>query len=276
MFIGFCSAKLVKNAAARKIQPRFRRERLIGLNFIKINAMKKQLLLLVTLLPFAAHAQVTYQILDVANTNITGTSQTVNITSTTQATMNYTIKNTASQAKTTRMFKLELATVAGSWNTYTFDQYQYMTSVDTSLHTVSILANGITGFASIYNPMGGVGTTSLNYCAYEDANPSNMACIVIYYNSQPSGTAEYLASGFSAFPNPANEELVLKFDATADVLAGTSISFCDPAGKTVKTIAAGTLASSQTVSLSELAAGIYYYTVYYEGAKITTQKLVVL
>lgn len=238
--------------------------------------MKKQLLLLILLLPFAANAQITYQILDVANTNVTGTTQTINITSSTQATMNYTIKNISSQAKGTRLYKLEIATVPGSWNTFTFDQYQYMTSVDTSVHTVSILANGITGFASIYHPMGGSGTTTIQYCAFEAAVPSNAACITLNYNTTTGIEAEQLANGFSAFPNPANEQLVLKFDAPADVLAGTSISFCDPAGKTVKTIAAGTLASSQTVSLSELAAGIYYYTVFYEDEKVTTQKLVVV
>ncbi len=238
--------------------------------------MKKLLLLLTFALPFAASAQVTYQILDVANANVTGTTQNVNIASTTQATMNYQIKNISSQTKGTRMFKLELVTVPGSWNSYTFDQYQYPSSVDTSVHTVSILANGITGFGSIYNPMGGSGTTSIQYCAFEAAVPSNSACITINYNSATGIEAMQLANGFNAFPNPANEELVLKFDAPADVLAGASISFCDPAGKTVKTIAAGTLASSQTVSLSELAAGIYYYTVFYEGAKVTTQKLVVV
>lgn len=238
--------------------------------------MKKLLLLLTALFPFAANAQITYQILDVANTNVTGTTQNVNITSTTQATMNYTIKNISSQAKGTRLYKLELTTVPGSWNTYTFDQYQYPSSVDTSVHTVSILANGITGFGSIYNPMGGTGTTSIQYCAFEAAVPANAACITLNYNATTGIEAEQLANGFSAFPNPANEELVLKFDAPADVLAGTSISFCDPAGKTVKTIAAGTLASSQTVALNDLAAGIYYYTVFFEGAKVTTQKFVVV
>lgn len=238
--------------------------------------MKKLLLLLPFVLPFAANAQITYQILDVVNANVTGTTQNVNITSSTQATMNYTIKNIASQAKGTRLYKLEITTLPGSWNTFTFDQYQYMTSVDTSVHTVSILANGITGFASIYNPMGNTGTTTIQYCAFEAAVPSNAACITLNYNTTTGIEAEQLANGFSAFPNPVNEQLVLKFDAPADVLAETSISFCDPAGKIVKTITAGTLASSQTVALNELAAGIYYYTVFYEGAKVTTQKLVVV
>lgn len=238
--------------------------------------MKKRLLLLAAVFPFAAGAQSTYQILDVVNANVTGTTQNVSISSSTQATMNYNVKNIASQAKGTRLYKLEIATVAGSWNTFIFDQYQYMTSVDTSVQTISIAANGTTNFSSIYNPMGGGGTTTIQYCAFEATAPSNSACITLNYITPTGITDAQLLSTFSAFPNPANEQLFLKFDAPSDVLAAASISFCDPAGKTVKTIAAGTLSSTQSVSLNELAAGIYYYTVFYEGKPITTQKLVVI
>lgn len=106
-------------------------------------------------------------------------------------------------------------------------------------------------------------TASQHYLAINVVNDS-----VVINSAMPAGIeAPGAETGFSAYPNPANEQVTVQTGKTA-----SRIEICDMLGRTVQSVSP---ASATTVlNTSTLADGVYLIRVY-SGSSVTTQKLTV-
>ena len=173
----------------------------------------------------------------------------------------------------------EVITSAGdSYNTFCMG-----TCFDSSIMvspTTLDLAAGETStydqFHLVYNPLGAEGLTIVRYTMSE--NNVQLGSFVVVFDSRPVGIEEQpmRVNRFTAYPNPATNQVTIQYDlSNRSSHDATRIVITNMVGKKVRVANISNTSGKKTLDISDLGAGIYFYTLEINGTATNTKKLIV-
>lgn len=174
--------------------------------------------------------------------------------------------------------RITVDTVPGTENYFCWDQcYEPPTSESPSAISIAV-GQRIDQFYADYKPHGQAGVSTLIYCFYDVANPSDSVCATVRFSASPLGIQDVFTgdkSGISTtFPNPAkgvaNINYALKNGwKTADLKVYSML------GAMVKKVNLKEDQGTLKLDVSSLPAGMYFYTLTVDNNNISTKKMLV-
>jgi hypothetical protein len=115
----------------------------------------------------------------------------------------------------------------------------------------------------------------VKYCAYDEANPSDSACTIVYYNVKPTSVLDDLTTTyFSDFhPNPTSSSTNLDYKLKPSDLAQVVVT--DMLGTVVKKEEINNLNGTLKFNVSNTPTGIYFANIIVNGELQSVKRLVV-
>lgn len=176
------------------------------------------------------------------------------------------------------MLRKEIITDLGgdSYNTFCIG-----TCVDPSTMQSSVplvLAPGDTSnnnqFHLLYNPAGLTGVCTVKYTF---TARSEYVIVVNYISGEVSvADAPATLGSFSAYPNPATSSVTFQYTlANRSASDAANIVITNLIGNKVRVIPVAGNSGKKTVDLSNMVAGIYFYSMEINGKPVSTKKLIV-
>ena len=200
-----------------------------------------------------------------------------------QITHHLDVKNTANKGITVVCQKTYLSSPASlpSWAgaSYCFAGNCYSSSStspsSTALlgpgQTFSYANNDLDAFSGYYDPASTAGTTTVEYCFYDEINPSDNTCVVITYDVSFVSSVDDINSKIGHFfPNPAQEIIYFDFkiNKPADLIImdilGNKVSSRSLLGEGI-----------QKFDISEFAKGIYFGNLIIDNEVLLIEKIIV-
>jgi hypothetical protein len=132
-------------------------------------------------------------------------------------------------------------------------------------------------FIGYYDPNSKMGTSTIEYMFFNKDNEGQNVKVVVKYWTSPDGIAEdAMKHGAISdiYPNPATNTINLDYVFSNDVNSA-SVSILNLLGAVVKEAAIDRNANKFTLDVSELQAGIYFYTVLVNKDVYQTKKLII-
>jgi hypothetical protein len=126
-----------------------------------------------------------------------------------------------------------------------------------------------------YRPNGNVGSSTIMYTFMNDdqvSYPGDSVSITVNYTIT-SSIDEADATSFLVYPNPATN--LVKFSYQVNTTKDSWFTIYNLLGNVVKTVRLEKTSGSLDIPVSDLEAGIYFYTVSVNGKSIETSKLVI-
>jgi hypothetical protein len=170
--------------------------------------------------------------------------------------------------------KVEISLVTGSQNTFCWDNC-YPPNVYVSLGHLKIGPGETnTMFTGDYEPLGNAGQSIIRYVYYNKADPNDSVCFNSVFNAYPLGIEKIkgIASLSKAYPNPAVSQT--SFNYSIENGASAVLLVRNLLGSTVKEILLTGSGTTQ-INTTDLAEGIYFYSLVVNGQTQLTRKLVV-
>ena len=174
-----------------------------------------------------------------------------------------------------------LASVGESMNTFCLGSC-YDPSVMVSPRTLDLAPNEISNsgqFHLVYYPMGAEGVSIVKYTISDSRiNTPSIGEFVVKFDTRSEGIhdASLQVNKFSAYPNPASSQVTIQYDlsnrSSNDV---TKIVITNLVGKKVRVIPVSNTAGKKNIDVSNLVAGIYFYSLEINGQATATKKLIV-
>ncbi|MDQ3048858.1 MAG: T9SS type A sorting domain-containing protein [Bacteroidota bacterium] len=145
-----------------------------------------------------------------------------------------------------------------------------------TMDTISFNQSPGMGFHAIFNSSAVTGTRVVHYKFYDTTNPNDTVGVTLRYNIVAGINDESKANGSisNAFPNPSSTTIAIKYDLNEFATEG-KIVFHDMLGKAVKEIVLNDKQGTAKVNVSEMNAGIYFYTFMVNDKVLSTKKLVI-
>ena len=185
------------------------------------------------------------------------------------------VKNTSSGAITVKVKKVEMAIQNGTMNLLCWGLC-YAPEVFVSIDSIVIAAGATneTDFSGHYLPQGVVGISTIRYVFYDMYNPTDSVCVNVDYSTYPQGISK-VANDITCnvYPNPANQSANFTFSVPQDSDARLIIR--NLVGNVVKDIPVTGNTGQIKVNTSDLAEGLYFYSVLINGTSQVAKKLVV-
>jgi hypothetical protein len=212
--------------------------------------------------------------------NITGSIKDINITPGSSHTAEIWVTNTAASAKTYKVRRTILSMDAGDLTQFCWGGLCYGYTTNTSSLTVTVNPGDTidfveNGFHALFSAGSANVTRTVHYQFYDMADNADSSGVTMRYNSVV-GVSENsrVASISNAFPNPASAAVSLKYDLNGQSGKARIVMY-DMLGKKVKDTELTDRAGTARISVAELNAGVYFYTLMVEDKAITTKKLVI-
>ena len=125
-------------------------------------------------------------------------------------------------------------------------------------------------FSGYYVPAEVSGTSVVEYCFYDQNNPSDESCVTVTYEISASTAINETDRIIRFYPNPANEYTIFNYTPNQDY----NLELVDMLGKQVKKI---NLCNSgqEHLDVGELSKGIYFGSIIKNEKLISIKKLVV-
>jgi hypothetical protein len=188
----------------------------------------------------------------------------------------FAVKNNASTAMLVRVRKVELSLVDTSQNyfcwgaCYGFGTYLSVDSVEIRSGAINYL-----DFSGHYLPNRSVGYSIIRYVFFDQANRSDSVCVNVKYDTRPLEVDNKILinSNLTAYPNPADNTATFVYrlaeGSDATVLVRNIL------GSVVKEVSLSGRDGKISVNTSDLANGIYFYSLVENGISVGTKKLIV-
>ncbi len=112
------------------------------------------------------------------------------------------------------------------------------------------------------------------YTAYEVGNETNSVIVDVVYTIEQQSAVNELANNLTisnAYPNPANENVNFNYNLNSNA----KVTIHDVTGKQIGNLKLVSGLEKATYNTSDLNNGIYFYNVYVDGVKTTTNKFIV-
>ena len=212
---------------------------------------------------------------------ISNTIVDVSIAPSSNSTLELLVKNSGSSPDTIKVVRTIYSVDGADQTQFCWGGLCYLYTTNTSSLSLTI-APGDTvnyaqnGFHAIFNAGTASVTRLIHYKFYNMHNYSDSTGVTLRYLS-PAGINELSEeSGIlaNAYPNPANSLISVKYDINGASEKG-KIIFYDMLGKSVKEIILNDKQGIAKINISDLNAGIYFYTLMTDDKAISTKKLVV-
>jgi len=149
----------------------------------------------------------------------------------------------------------------------------YDPSQSTSIGGITIAAGeSFTYFTGHLRPFGYVGTTSIRYCFFNEASPSDSVCFIGRFETAAVGINEIPAvASVLLYPNPAAEFTNLTWTLPAPLVNGR-IEIMNMLGSKVLSMSVTGQSGQVSIPVSELESGIYFYSLNSDGQPKRTGK----
>lgn len=180
-----------------------------------------------------------------------------------------------------KVLRTNLDTVAGTVNSFCFANQCEMPTTDTSGLYLALPAGTTTDEASslkgdYYYPVGTVGTSTVKYTIFNKEDFTDHVDVVVKYSTSPTAIDENIARSISlsnVYPNPTYNTINIdyNFDVNID---GASVKIVNLLGSIVKEVEMDQNANKLSMDVSDLTAGIYFYSIVVNNEIFKTKKLV--
>lgn len=168
----------------------------------------------------------------------------------------------------------------GSYNTFCLGAC-YDPAITVSPRTLD-LAAGQTSVNEdlhfVYNPMGAFGTTTVKYKFYDSRLNEVPTQIIVNYISEDVSIENHVVNvnKFNAYPNPATSQVTVQYELSNRTAGDDAhIIITSLVGNKVCSQRINSNNGKATLDLSNLVAGIYFYSLEVNGQIISTKKLIV-
>ena len=137
--------------------------------------------------------------------------------------------------------------------------------------SISYANNDQDAFSGYYDPAETPGISTVEYCFYDEINPTDRTCVVITYDvGSVSGLNEINKMISDFYPNPAQDVINFKYFLNRKA----ELRIINVLGDQVKSLVLSE-PGTQKINISELSQGIYFGNLMINDEIITTKKLVV-
>ena len=129
-------------------------------------------------------------------------------------------------------------------------------------------------FHLLYNPGGNEGTTSVNY-TFSAGNFTKSLIVNYIYETVGITETEVLVNSLNAYPNPATSNVTVSYDMSGYHAGNARVVITNLVGSKVVTRSISGTSGKVSVDISNLDAGIYFYSIEADGKIVSTKKLIV-
>ena len=137
--------------------------------------------------------------------------------------------------------------------------------------SISYAINDQDAFSGYYDPAETPGISTVEYCFYDEINPTDRTCVVITYDVGSASALNEINKMISDFyPNPAQD--VINFEYLSNRKA--ELRIIDVLGDQVKSLVLSE-PGTQKINISDLAQGIYFGNLMINDEIITIKKIVI-
>lgn len=188
------------------------------------------------------------------------------------------VKNNTSDSLYVTVAKEVISELSGSYNTFCLGNC-FDPAITTSPTTLDLAAGESSTndqFHLVYFPANQEGVTTVKYSFYDQRINEIPTVVVVNYITGGVGIKDetITAKVFNAYPNPATSNVTIQYD-----LAGHStdarIVITSLVGNKVYTLPLSNPSGKASIDISNLVAGIYFYSIEANGQVISTKKLIV-
>ena len=189
------------------------------------------------------------------------------------------VHNNSGNGMNIKVRRSEIEIVSGTINQF-YWKVLYAPSIDESSNYLFVPDGGsteTTDFYGRYIPSSKNGTSTVEYTFYNKDNEDQNVKIQVKYWASPEGIAEDAMKGGSIsdiYPNPASRWVNLDYNLPNDVHSA-KISIVNLLGAVVKEAVVERNEHKLTMDISDLQAGIYFYTVLINNDVYKTKKLLI-
>lgn len=186
--------------------------------------------------------------------------------------------NTAQDSLYITVHKEVISELSGSYNTFCLGNC-FDPSITTSPTTLDLAAGESSTneqFHLVYFPAGQEGITTVKYTFYDQRINEPGREVVVNFITGGVGIDDQsiTAKVFNAYPNPATSNVVIQYDL-AGRSADARIVITSLVGNKVYTQSLNSNSGKANIDISNLVAGIYFYSIEANGQVISTKKLIV-
>jgi hypothetical protein len=185
------------------------------------------------------------------------------------------VKNNSATAKDVKVKKIETALqheaqVAFCWGVcYTPEVFVSPDSI-----TIDAGATNSTDFSGHYYPNGIVGISTVQYVFYDAADPTDNVSVNINFDTYPLGVTKLSEMAFSdAYPNPSNN--YVNFSCSVRLDSDAKLIIRNVIGLVVKEAIVRNESGKISLNTSDLADGVYFYSLLVNGNSQFTKKLII-
>ncbi len=190
------------------------------------------------------------------------------------------VKNNTSDSLYVTVAKEVISELPDSYNTFCMGNC-FDPSVTTSPTTLNLAAGESSTndqFHLVYFPANQEGTTTVKYSFYDQRINEIPTVVVVNYITGGVGihNENISAKVFNAYPNPATSNVTIQYDLSGRAASTDArIVITSLVGNKVYTLPLSNNSGKASIDISNLVAGIYFYSIEANGQVISTKKLIV-
>ena len=185
------------------------------------------------------------------------------------------LTNTSQETDSIYLTKSVLTEVPGSSNLFCIGEGCYETASSTTpLVLLPGESSGPRSFHLLYNPGGTEGTTSVKYVFTSGSYKDSVIVNFIYGNTGIEAPAVRVNS-LTAYPNPATSNVTVAYDLSNLRVGNTRLVITNLVGSKVAAHNLNGTSGKVSMDISNLDAGIYFYSIEADGKIVSTKKLIV-
>lgn len=187
-----------------------------------------------------------------------------------------TVHNTSNVSKNIKVSREVINETEGSSNYFCWDLC-YLPNVNISTNPINFSGGEIneSSFSVHYTPNGNEGETRIRYCAFDEQNVADSACVVVrYYASSTVEIDDFDSYYFSEFyPNPSS--LFTKFSYKILATQQCEVVVLDMLGNIVKKHQLSSDKGELRFTVTDLNAGLYFANIMIDGQLHEIKRLIV-
>jgi hypothetical protein len=188
------------------------------------------------------------------------------------------VVNNSSSSKDVVMFRKINNLASGHTSLFCWGINCYGETTDTATYLETMPAGGVSLGREDLRTYFFQGNSTVTYCWYDVANPTDSVCLEFYYNILPTGVHEIHSSAENfislPYPNPADVTTQIVYHLNSQNNE-SKIVFYNVIGSKVYEVNLDYLKQNIQINTSSFQPGVYFYSLLSGGKSISTNKLIV-
>ncbi len=192
------------------------------------------------------------------------------------------VKNISDKPITVNVARTNIIEMEGSSNSVCFAEQCYSPLLDTCTTYLDLQAGEISSEltylkAEYYHSGGIIGETVVRYSFYNVNQPTDHKDVVVVYWTSPTSVEETIFSQISfsnIYPNPATSNINIDYNFDTNI-NNASLKIVNLLGSVVKELEIDQNSNKLSMDISNLDAGVYFYSIVVNNEVFQTKKLVI-